>query len=143
MVRLSQIHDLNKQRLITFMVTLAREKGVSAYVGDGKNRWSAAHVSDTARLYRLALEKGLPDRYHSVAEEGVPLRDIAEIIGRRLKLPVVAKTPAEAADHFGRVRSLRRSRWSRFKRVDARAARMAPGWPGLIADLERAHNLEI
>ena len=143
MVRLSQIHDLNKQGLITYMVTLAREKSVSAFVGDGKNRWSAAHLSDTAHLYRLALEKGSAGCYHAVAEEGVPLKDIAEVIGRRLKLPVVAKTPAEAAEHFG---------WmGGFAGLDGPASsaltRERLGWrpvgPGLIADLERAHNLEI
>jgi nucleoside-diphosphate-sugar epimerase len=143
MVRLSQIHDLNKQGLITYMVTVAREKGVSAFVGDGNNRWSAAHLSDTARLYRLALENGAAGRYHAVAEEGVPLRDIAEIIGRRLKLPVVAKTPAEAAEHFGG--------FGVFVSLDGPASsaltRERLGWrpvgPGLIADLERAHNLEM
>jgi nucleoside-diphosphate-sugar epimerase len=143
MVRLPQVHDQNKQRLITYMITLAREKGVSAFVGDGKNRWSASHVSDTARLYRLALEKGAAGRYHAVAEEGVPVRDIAEVIGRRLKLPVVSKTPAQAAEHFG---------WlGIFAGLDGPASsaltRERLGWrpvgPGLIADLERAHNLEI
>jgi nucleoside-diphosphate-sugar epimerase len=143
LVRLPQIHDQNKQGLITFLIDLAREKGVSAFVGDGKNRWSAAHVSDTARLYRLALEKGVAARYHAVAEEGVPMREIAEVIGRRLKLPVVAKSPAEAAEHFG---------WlGGFAGLDGPASsaltRERLGWrpvgPGLIADLERAHNLEI
>jgi len=143
LMRLPQVHDQNKQGLITYMIDLAREKGVSAFVGDGKNRWSAAHVSDTARLYRLALEKGAAARYHAVAEEGVPMRDIAEVIGRRLKLPVVAKTPADAAEHFG---------WfAAFAGFDSPASsaltRERLGWrpvgPGLIADLERAHNLEI
>jgi nucleoside-diphosphate-sugar epimerase len=143
MVRLPQVHDQNKQGLITYMITLAQEKGVSAFVGDGKNRWSASHVSDTARLYRLALEKGAAGRYHAVAEEGVPVRDIAEVIGRRLKLPVVSKTPAQAAEHFG---------WlGIFAGLDGPASsaltRERLGWrpvgPGLIADLERAHNLEI
>jgi nucleoside-diphosphate-sugar epimerase len=143
MVRLPQVHDQNKQGLITYMITLAREKGVSAFVGDGKNRWSASHVSDTARLYRLALEKGAAGRYHAVAEEGVPVRDIAEVIGRRLKLPVVSKTPAQAAEHFG---------WlGIFAGLDGPASsaltRERLGWrpvgPRLIADLERAHNLEI
>ena len=143
MVRLPQVHDQNKQGLITYLITLAREKGVSAFVGDGKNRWSASHVSDTARLYRLALEKGAAGRYHAVAEEGVPVRDIAEVIGRRLKLPVVSKTPAQAAEHFG---------WlGIFAGLDGPASsaltRERLGWrpvgPGLIADLERAHNLEI
>ena len=143
MVRLPQIHDQNKQGLITFLIDLAREKGVSALVGDGENRWSAAHLSDTARLYRLALEKGSASRYHAVAEEGVPMRDIAEVIGRRLRLPVVAKSPVQAAEHFG---------WlGLFAGLDAPASsaltRERLGWdpvgPGLIADLERAHNLEI
>ena len=143
LVRLPQVHDQNKQGLITYLIDLAREKGVSAFVGDGKNRWSAAHLSDTARLYRLALENGAAARYHAVAEEGVPVRDIAEVIGRRLKLPVVAKSPAEAAEHFG---------WlGGFAGLDGPASsaltRERLGWspvgPGLIADLERAHNLEL
>jgi nucleoside-diphosphate-sugar epimerase len=142
-VRLPQVHDWNKQGLITYAIELAKEKGVSAYVGDGKNRWSAAHLSDTARLYRLALEKGSAGCYHAVAEEGVQIKDIAEVIGRRLKLPVVSKTPAQAAEHFG---------WlGMFAGLDCPASsaltRERLGWrpvgPGLIADLERAHNLEI
>jgi nucleoside-diphosphate-sugar epimerase len=143
LVRLPQVHDQNKQGLITYLIEIAREKGVSAFVGEGKNRWSAAHLSDTARLYRLVLEKGMASRYHAVAEEGVPVRDIAEVIGRRLKLPVVAKSPAEAAEHFG---------WlGGFAGLDGPASsaltRERLGWrpvgPGLIADLERAHNLEM
>ena len=142
-VRLPQVHDQNKQGLVTYLIDIAREKGVSAFVGDGMNRWSAAHLSDTARLYRLALEKGSAGCYHAVAEEGVPVRDIAEVIGRRLKLPVVAKTPAEAAEHFGTMGG--------FAALDGAASsaltRERLGWrpvgPGLIADLERAHNLEI
>ena len=143
LVRLPQVHDQHKQGLITYLIDIAREKGVSAFVGDGKNRWSAAHLSDTALLYRLVLEKGAGGRYHAVAEEGVPVRDIAEVIGRRLKLPVVAKSPAEAAEHFG---------WlGGFAGLDGPASsaltRERLGWrpvgPGLIADLERAHNLEI
>jgi nucleoside-diphosphate-sugar epimerase len=142
-VRLPQVHDQNKQGLVTYLIDIAREKGVSAFVGDGMNRWSAAHLSDTARLYRLALEKGSAGCYHAVAEEGVPVRDIAEVIGRRLKLPVVAKTPAEAAEHFGTMGG--------FAGLDGPASsaltRERLGWrpvgPGLIADLQRAHNLEI
>jgi nucleoside-diphosphate-sugar epimerase len=101
-MRLSQIHDTHKAGLVTFLAAIARQKGVSAYVGEGRNRWAAAHLLDTATLYRLAIEKGKAgDRYHAVAEEGVALRDIAEAIGRGLNLPVVSKTPEEAAEHFG------------------------------------------
>ena len=87
-VRLPQVHDPVKQGLITPAVALAREKGVSAYVGDGLNRWPAAHVLDVARLYRLALEKREAGAgYHAVAEEGISVREIAEVIGRGLKVP--------------------------------------------------------
>ena len=101
-MRLPQVHNRIKHGLITPLIEIAREKGVSAYVGDGRNRWPAAHVIDTARLYRLALEKGTAGaRFHAVAEEGVPLRDIAAAIGRRINVPVVSKTPEEAPEHFG------------------------------------------
>jgi nucleoside-diphosphate-sugar epimerase len=101
-VRLPQVHDTVKQGLITPLIAVAREKGVSAYVGDGLNRWPAAHVLDVARLYRLALERREAGaRYHAVAEEGIPLRDIAEVIGEGLKVPVVALSAEEAPGHFG------------------------------------------
>ena len=137
-VRLPQVHDPVKQGLITPAVAIAREKGVSAYVGDGRNRWPAAHVLDVARLYRLALEKReAGSRYHAVAEEGVSVRDIAEVIGRGLKVPVVAMSPHEVAGHFG---------WlAGFVGMDIPASsartQKALGWhptgPGLIADLEQ------
>ena len=137
-VRLPQVHDTVKQGLITPAIGVAREKGISAYVGDGRNRWPAAHVLDVARLYRLALEKRQAGaRYHAVAEEGIPVRDIAEVIGRGLKVPVVAMSPEQAAAHFG---------WlAPFAGLDLRASSAQTqaklGWrptgPGLIADLER------
>ena len=137
-VRLPQVHDPVKQGLITPYVALSREKGVCAYVGDGLNRWPAAHVLDVARLYRLALEKREPGaRYHAVAEEGIAVREIAEVIGRGLKAPVVAMSPKEAAGHFG---------WlAPFAGMDMPASsaqtRERLGWlptgPGLIADLEQ------
>jgi len=101
-MRLSQIHDTHKQGLVSFMIRVALEKGVSAYVGEGSNRWAAAHVSDTARLYRLALEKGeAGSKWHAVAEQGVTSKEIAETFGRRLKLPVVSLAPKDASAHFG------------------------------------------
>ncbi len=136
-MRLPQVHDTVKQGLITYAIKLAREKGVSAYVGDGLNRWPAAHVLDVARLYRLALEKQEPGaRYHAVAEEGVPVRDIATVIGRGLNVPVVSLAPEEAAGHFG---------WlAAFVGFDLPASsaqtREKLGWnptgPSLMSDLE-------
>jgi nucleoside-diphosphate-sugar epimerase len=142
-VRLPQVHDQVKQGLITYAVHVAREKGVSAYVGDGLNRWPAAHVLDTARLYRLALEKQAAGaKYHAVAEEGVPLRDIAEVIGQGLKVPVVSMSPEEAAVHFGWLggfagRDVPASSAQTRKHLD-----WHPTGPGLIADLERMNYPE-
>lgn len=101
-MRLPQVHDTVKQGLVTRLISVAREKRVSACVGDGQNRWPAAHVLDTARLYRLAIEKGTAGaRYHAVAEEGVRLKDIAAAIGRGLNLPVISISPEQAQQHFG------------------------------------------
>jgi nucleoside-diphosphate-sugar epimerase len=101
-MRLPQVHDTVKQGLVTPLIAIARAKGVSAYVGEGHNRWPAAHVADVARLYRLAVEKGAAGtRYHAVAEEGVPLKDIATAIGRGLNVPVISISPEQAQEHFG------------------------------------------
>lgn len=101
-VRMSQVHDRDRQGFATYMMATAREKGVSAYVGDGLNRWAAVHRLDTASLYRLAVEKAAAgSRYHAVGEEAVPLRSIAEAIGGRLKLPVVSISRDDARIHFG------------------------------------------
>ena len=137
-VRLPQVHDRVKQGLVSHAIAIAREKGVSAYVGEGLNRWPAVHLLDAAPLYRLALEKGsVGARYHAVAEEGVSVREIAEAIGRGLKVPVVSKSPEEAGEHFG---------WlGRFAGFDMPASSALTqerlGWhpttqPGLISDLE-------
>lgn len=144
-VRLPQVHDTVKQGLVTYLIAIAREKGVSAYIGDGLNRWAAVHRLDAARLYRLALEKGEAGaRYHAIAEEGVPLREIAEAIGRGLNVPVVSKTPEEAAAHFG---------WlGMFAGLDipvsSALTQQRLGWrptaqPGMIADLERVQYFQV
>ena len=101
-VRLPQVHNTEKQGLVTPAIAVAREKGVAAYLGDGLNRWPAVHVLDAAPVYRLALEKG-PNRarYHAVDEQGVTAKAIAEAIGRGLKIPAVSLSPEEAAAHFG------------------------------------------
>jgi nucleoside-diphosphate-sugar epimerase len=137
-VRLPQVHDTRRQGFVTYAIRAAQQKGVSAYVGDGANRWPAAHVSDVARLYRLALEAAQPGaRYHAVAEEGVPLRDIAEVVGRSLGLPIRSIGPEAAADHFGwlapfAVRDVPAS----SVRTQARLG-WRPTGPTLMADLER------
>src|SRR6202008_3145528 len=127
---------------VSLLIGLAREKGASAYVGDGLNRWPAVHRLDAAVLYRLALEKGSAGTYHGVADEGVPFRDIAGVIGRRLNVPIVAKSPEEAADPFG---------WfANFAAIDNRASSQQTkarlGWqpkqPGLIPDLDRPNYFE-
>jgi nucleoside-diphosphate-sugar epimerase len=101
-MRLPQVHDTFKQGLISPLVDIARAKGVSAYVGDGRNRWPAGHLLDAVRLYRLVLERAEAGaRYHAVGEEGVESREIAEALGRGLKLPVVSISSEEAAGHFG------------------------------------------
>ncbi|HEY3706394.1 MAG TPA: SDR family oxidoreductase [Terracidiphilus sp.] len=101
-VRLPQVHDTRKQGLVSFAIQIARQKGVAAYVGEGRSRWAAAPLDDVAHLYHLALEKGEGNvRYNAVAEEGVAARDIAEAIGRGLKIPAVSIAPEEATAHFG------------------------------------------
>lgn len=101
-VRLPQVHDRDKAGLVSFLIAIARDRGVSAYIGEGSNRWAAVHRLDVPAVYRLALEKGAAgSTYHAVGEEGVPLRKIAEAIGRGLKIPVVSKSQDEAPSHFG------------------------------------------
>jgi len=101
-MRLSQVHDTRHQGRIAQHILLAREKGRVAYVGEGKNRLPAVHVSDAVRLYRLALEKGEAGaRYKAVSEEGIAMRAIAEVIGAGLNMPVESITPEEAPEYFG------------------------------------------
>jgi nucleoside-diphosphate-sugar epimerase len=102
-VRLPQVHDTRKQGLVTRVIQIAREKGVSAYVADGANRWAAAPLKDVAHLYRLVVEKTEPGvtTYHAVQEEGVSLRLIAEAIGKGLKVSTVSIPAEKAGEHFG------------------------------------------
>ena len=137
-MRLPQVHDTVKQGLVSYVIPAAREKGVSAYIGEGRNRWAATHVSDVAKAYRLVLENNEPGaRYHAVAEEGVTLRDIAEAIGRGLKIPVKSISPEEAQTHFGWLNTL----VSHDLTGSSTNTRKKLGWnptgPGLIADLEQ------
>ena len=135
-VRLSQTHDTHKQGLVTFLVELARQTGRSVYIGDGANGWCAAHVADTVRLFRLALEKQAGGaRYHATAEKGISLRSIAEAIGQRLGLPIIALPADEAAAHFGWLngfvcKSIVASSEKTQERLGWR-----PIGPGLLADL--------
>lgn len=133
------VHDRNKQGLATMMLGIAKQKGVSAYVGDGVNRWPGVHRLDAARLFRLALQHAAAgSRYHAIAENGVSVREIAEVIGRILKIPVVSKTSEEASSHFG---PLAYFISADFQASSARTKKVL-GWnptqPGVIADLAPA-----
>jgi nucleoside-diphosphate-sugar epimerase len=136
-LRLPQVHDTEKQGLITYQVQIAREKGVSAYVGEGRNRWPAAARFDVARLYRLALEKNEPGaRYHAVAEEGVPVRDIAEVIGRGLKVPVRSVSSEEANEIFGWLGHFIGWDMPASSEITRTKLGWRPNGPTLLADLE-------
>lgn len=101
-VRLPQVHDRDKHGLASYLIEIARATGVSAYVGDGLNRWSAVHRLDVAAVYRLALEQGVAGQsHHAVGEEGVTLLAIGQAIGQGLDLPVTSVAPEAAAEHFG------------------------------------------
>ena len=136
-MRLPQVHDTVKQGLVTPLIAIARAKGVSAYIGDGANRWPAAHVTDVAQLYRLALEKGTAGaRYHAVAEEGVALKDIATAIGHGLNVPVTSISQEQAQEHFGFLGFFA----GRDAHISSAQTRAKLGWnpvgPTLLTDLE-------
>lgn len=136
-VRLPQVHDTRKQGLVPYVHAAARQKGVSAYIGDGSNRWPAAHVSDVARLYQLAFEKADPGSiYHAVDEEGVTMKAIAEALGRGLKVPVVSIKPEEAEAHFGWLGHFAVHDMPASSAITRKKLNWTPTGPGLIADLD-------
>ncbi len=138
------VHGNGDRAFVPRLINIAREKRISAFIGDGSNRWPAVHRLDAAHLFRLVLEKGTPgSRYHAVAEKGVPFREIAEVIGCRLNIPVVSKNSEEAAKHFG---------WfTHFAAMDIPASSQQTqeqlGWyptqPKLIQDIDQPHYFEI
>ena len=130
-------HGDGDHGFVPTLIGIARDKGVAAYIGEGSNCWPAGHVDDAAEVYRLALEKGRAGaRYHAVGDAGITLREIAEVIGRKLGVPVRSVSPEEAPAHFGWI--------APFTLINARASSRITeeelGWrptrPGLIADLE-------
>jgi nucleoside-diphosphate-sugar epimerase len=136
-VRLPQVHDREKHGLVSFLIDIARQKGVSAYVGEGQNRWPAAYRFDAARVYHLALEKGQKGaRYNAVGEEGVPLRAIAEAIGRRLNIPVVSLTPEQAGGHFGFLGAFVSVDMPASSALTQERLGWRPAGPGMIEDIE-------
>ena len=134
------VHGDGDHGFMATLVGIARDKDVSGYIGDGSNRWPAVHRVDAAHLFRLALEQAPPgSALHAVADEGVPIRAIAEVIGRHLNLPVVSIPPERAGEHFS---------WlAHFLAADSPASstltRELVGWqptqPGLIDDLDKGH----
>jgi nucleoside-diphosphate-sugar epimerase len=137
-VRLPQVHDTVKQGLISYVVQVAREKGASAYIGSGLNRWPAAHVLDVAHLYRLALEKHeAGSRYNAVAEEGISMREIAGVIGRGLNAPVVSISQEEAPAHFGWLAMFAGFDMPASSAITQQRLGWSPTGPGMIADLEQ------
>jgi nucleoside-diphosphate-sugar epimerase len=132
------VHGDGDKAFVPMLIAIAREKGVSGYVGDGRNRWSAVHRLDAAALYRLAIEKGEKGaRYHAVGDEGVPVKDIATMIGKKLGLPVKSIAPDQAGAHFGFLAGFLAMDAPRSSAKTQHALGWAPKQPGLIADLEQ------
>jgi nucleoside-diphosphate-sugar epimerase len=136
----ASVHGEGDHGFVPVLIEIARAKGVSGYISDGSNRWPAVHRLDAARLYRLALEQAPPgSAFHAIADEGVPARDIAEVIGRHLDVPVVSIAPEDAAGHFDWIGAF----WALDAPASSALTRERLGWNpvelGLIADLELGH----
>jgi nucleoside-diphosphate-sugar epimerase len=136
-VRLPQVHDPRKQGLVPYITAVAREKRVSAYIGEGNNSWPAAHVSDVARLYWLAFQKAEPGAiYHAVDEEGITMKAIAETLARGLKIPAISIKPEDVPGHFGWLAMFAELDMPSSSAITRERLGWKPTGPGLIADLE-------
>jgi nucleoside-diphosphate-sugar epimerase len=137
------VHGQGDRGFVAALVRVARDKGVSGFLGDGSNRWPAVHRLDAARLFRLALETApAGSALHGVADEGVPVRDIAAVIGRHLDLPVVAIAPEDAAEHFGWLADLLGLDVPASSAVTRERVGWQPTHPGLLDDLDQGHYFE-
>lgn len=137
------VHGEGDRGFVPLLVSIAREKGVSAYVGDGLNRWPAVHRNDAATLFRLAVEQGAAgSRFHGVGEEGVPFREIAESIGSHLGVPVVSKSLEESRDHFGFLALFASGDIPASSALTRRRLGWHPTYPSLLEDLDRANYFE-
>jgi nucleoside-diphosphate-sugar epimerase len=135
--------DLDHHGFTHHIIDCARRAGVSAYIGDGANRWPGLHTLDAARLYRLALESApAGSRLHGVADEGVPFREIAEVIGRRLDLPTKGITPEEAPEHFGFLAAFAGLDDATSSERTQKILNWYPQHKGLLADLEDGHYFD-
>jgi nucleoside-diphosphate-sugar epimerase len=137
------VHGRGDHGFIPMLIDIARNKGVSGYPGDGSNRWPAVHRLDAAHLFRLAVESAPAGaRLHGVGDEGIPVREIAEVIGRRLGLPAVAIPPEKAAGHFGFLGAFFALDCPASSALTQQLLGWHPAQPGLIADLEQGHYFE-
>src|SRR5438309_633694 len=137
------VHGRGDHGFIARLIDIARDKGVSGYPGDGSNRWPAVHRLDAAHLFRLAVESAPAGaRLHGVGEEGIPVREIADVIGRGLRLPVAAIPREEVAGHFGFLGAFFSLDCPASSALTQQLLGWHPAQPGLIADLEQGHYFE-
>lgn len=137
-VRLPCVHGDGDHFTVPRFIAIARKSGASFFVGDGSNRWPAVHNVDAARVFRLAMERGVAgSRYHAVAEEGIPYRSVAEVIGRRLGVPAVSVPPRSARRHFGVYAPYARTDGPASSVVTREQLGWTPQGPALLADIDR------